>query len=227
MVNEYEILGQQVIGEMQQAEMRSVVGAAMADGFDFSSAIQAAAELSQKGVQAYQASQASDQAKKDQAGALARATTADASWASAEQMLDLARTSHDPARIAAAQALQASAQQGALAAGAGLISDTVAKRVAAAQDAAKKAAQDSLNNPNDAAKAALMRAWQKVAASAGIVPSGSSGGLTLSDAHGGRGGGGGPSFFTKHYAGIPGWGWLVGGAVTVTGIGLLIRAMRK
>lgn len=215
-MNAHEILGQQIVRD-------AILGDAAAGGFDLSSLVSAAAELSQKGVATYEANQASDKTKKDQTAALAKASTADAAWASAEQMLDLANQSHDPTRVAAASALQQSAQSQALAAGATLTADSVAKRVAATHDAAAKAAQDSLSNPSDASKAALMRGWQKVAGSAGASGSASS---ALALAHGGKGSSG-PSFFTKVHAGIPTWGWMVGGAVTVTGLALLIRALRK
>ena len=37
----------------------------------------------------------------------------------------------------------------------------------------------------------------------------------------------GKHFLTRYYAGVPGWGWLVGGGIAATGLILLIRAAVK
>lgn len=200
----YEILGRQIVNE--------VMGA---DAFDLSSLVSAAAELSQKGIATYEQHKAGEKTKAEQSAALAKAIAADAAWANAEQMVELTKGD------AAASALQASASQEAMSAGAGLSADSTSKRVAAANKAAKEAAQDSLAHPQDKGKSALMRAWQKVASRAAVSPMSDSGG-----GFHGKGSGGTSFFMTKH-AGIPTWGWLAGGAVVTTGLILLLRSKRK
>lgn len=196
-------------------------------GFDWSMLIPATAEIAQKGIQTYQAKeQAGKQSAEDKAK-LDKAIQADAAWANAEAVLDLANSAKDASKIAAAQTLQQSAYAQAMAAGAGLSPASAGKRTAADQQAASDAAQDALSNPKDLAKQAKMRAWQKVVAVASAAaqptPADQAAAAKYSREHGGGGG----SFLTKYHAGVPMWGWLVGGTVGVTGLGLLIRSLLK
>lgn len=203
-------------------DLEDIVGA-----FDWSSLISAASEAANTGVQ-YKASQdASAAANKTSAIALSKATAADANWANAEQQLDLATQSKDQSRIVPAQALQSQALQAALAAGAGLSAVDQGKRVIAAQGAAQTAATAALNSPGDTAKQSLSRAWQKVlatainpAAAGAMTGPGGKGGKA-----GGKGGAAGASWFTTVHGGLPGYAWLIGGAVTTTGLVLLLRAL--
>lgn len=220
----FELLGEQIVKEVDGGEE---IGA-----FDPTFLVNAAAGLAQGGVAAAQAKQAEDKTNKDSAAALSKSMTADASWADAETQLDLAQQSKDQTRIAAAQSLQSSTMMAALQAGQAVTGDAVAKRVQAAQDAQKKAAQDSLSNPKDGAKAARMRAWQKVAAAvvsgAGPVATQQAAAMSAaSDKHEHEGKGGSPSFFTKQVAGLPVWGWGVGLLTLGTGTFFLVRALRK
>jgi hypothetical protein len=224
MDNTYELLGDTIMSEVASHD-----GAVVGD-FDPSFIVNAAAGLATGGVKAAQDKSAADKASKDSTAAAAKSLNADAAWADAETQLDLANQSKNSTQIAAAQSLQSSTMMAALQAGTGLPADAVTKRVQAAQDAQRKAAQDSLSNPKDTAKAARMRAWQKVAAAVGgggaMMPSAGSapGGA---DSHGHHGSDDQPSFFTKHVAGLPVWGW--GLVITVVGAGtaLLVHKLRK
>jgi len=216
----YEILGRQIVNEL-------VGDAGKPGAFDPSFLINAAAEITERGVQYKQDQDAASKAAKDVAARTQRAITADAAWAGAEATLDLAQQSGNAQQIASAQALAQAAAASALASGVGLPQDAIDKRVAAAQDGAKKAAQDSLSAPSDAAKAAKMRAWQKVAISAASAPATPSPASTAMVPAGGgghmRAAGGGENIFTKSYGGVPGWGWALGGAGVLTGLILLLR----
>lgn len=204
-MNAYEILGRVPV-----KDIRDVVGA---NGFDMSALASMAAELSQRGAAAYEQHEASQKDTAAQSAGLARAIAADAAWANAEAVLEIASKSGDANRIAAATALQAGASSEAMNAGAGLDAGSTSRRMAAASQASKNAASESLANPADATKAAMMRGWQKVASRSALSPL--SGGAM-------RGGAGG-SFLTKVHAGIPMWGWLAGGAFVATGLVLLLR----
>lgn len=203
----------------------AAAAAAGATGFDWSNVIDAAAEGANQAVQ-YKASQDAQSASAaTSATSTAGAIAADANWANAEQQLDLAQQSKDAGRIQPAQALQSQAQMQAMAASSSLSADGQTKRAVAAQKAAGDAAQAALNSPKDAGKQAMSRAWQKV-----LMGSGTSAGAGASALakHGGKGGMPGMSggnWFTASHAGIPGWGWVVGGTVTATGVVLLIRAL--
>jgi len=194
-------------------------------GFDYGALISAAAEVSKEGVAAGQKKQADDKAAKDSAAAAQKSIAADANWANAEQQLDLAQQSKDAGKIAAAQTLQSNAMSAAVSAATGLSPDAAGKRVAAATAASTKAAQDSLANPKDAGKAAFMRAWQKVASAAtsGAAASGvSSTDIAKIKEQNSHGDG---NFLTKMHAGIPTWGWMVGGAGVALGVFLLVRSL--
>jgi len=216
-MSDYDVLGKQIVSELESAE---ILGASFG-GFDVASLFNAAGEIVNKGIDYKQSQDAAAKTKADQGTALAKAIAADAAWANAEQVLDIANQSKDANRIAAAQALQQSDSSEAMNAGTSQDSDSTSKRVEAAQNALNNASQNSVSNPNDKAKAALVRAWQKVVSRAAVAPSG--GGNPLSH----FGGSGGTSWFTKVHGGIPTWGWMAGGAVTLTGLILLIRALRK
>ncbi len=219
----FQMLGATIIKEAtgQSAHM---LGDASSP-FDLKSLISAASELSQKGVDYYQSNQADDKKKKDQAVFLGKAIAADAAWADAEQQLALVNP-RNAVQLAAAQALQQQASADAMNAGYGLDSDTVSKRVAAAQKAAKAAASDSMANPGNEQKAALMRAWQKVASRAAVSPSSggdSGGGGSL--AHGGHGTG--ASWLTKHWGPLPVYGWIGVGVGTIAVGALVVHMIRR
>ncbi len=223
----FEVLGEQIVGE---ATGRSFVGASgsgfgQSGGFDSSFLINAASELAQRGVNEYQSNEASNKSKSEVAAQLNKALAADANWASAEAMLELANQSHDPSRVAPAQALQMSAMNAAMSAGAGLPPDAVGKRVAAAQDAANKAAQDSLANPKDSLKAATMRGWQKVVSAA--ASSGGAAGAAALAKGGGKFGGGGGNWLTAKFGPMPVWGWGLTTIGVVVGGVLLVKALRR
>lgn len=222
----FQMLGDTIVKEATGRQSAHMLGDS--NPFDLTSLIDAASELSKKGVSAYESSQAADKKKKDQAVFLGKAIAADAAWADAEQQLALVQATamgtHDTSQLAAAQALQQQASADAMNAGYGLDSDTVSKRVAAAQKAAKAAAQDSLANPRNAAKAALSIAWQKVASRASVSPStggDSGGGLT----HGGHSTGG--NWLTKHWGPLPVYGWIGVGVGTIAVGALVVHMMRK
>jgi len=232
-MNPYEMIGRQVVGEYAQ----ELVGEA---GFDWSTLINAAAEAANKGVQYSEQKKVQQKATASSAQALASSIAADAAWASAEQQLDLATQSDDATRIEPATALASQAAAASISAGSGLSADAQGKRLAAAQKAAKDAAQAALSSPVPAkgttpspaaaAKAAASRAWQKVlasvsAAGAGGGDGGGGGGALSLRGH--KGGEGGGSWFTSVHAGLPTYAWIGGGAVAATALILIIRALRK
>lgn len=218
-MNAYEALGRQVVGQIEQ----EALGDAGAQAFNWGTLINAAAEAANQGV-AYAASKEAAQ-KAAAAGdvAAARAISADANWAAAEQQLELAQQSGNPAAIGPATALQSQAMQAAVAAGGALTPEGQAKRVEASQKAATAAARDALADPKNGAKQAISHAWQKVT-SAGAV---SAAGTGLALAHGGKGGAGGANWFTRSHAGLPTYAWLGGGALIGTGFILLLRALLR
>lgn len=215
-MNTHDMLSQRAL---QEAGV-SVCGDGFGD-FDPKFLIDTAAELSKRGVDTYQDDQKKQKDQAQVAMQLQKAIAADANWANAEAMLTLANESHNASQIAPAQALQSSAMSAAMSAGTGLPSDAVAKRVAAAQDAANKAAQDALANPSDALKQATMRGWQKVLAAAG------SSGTSLSPSGGGRGHVGGGNWLTKKWGPMPVWGWGVTTLGVVTAGVLVVKMLRK
>jgi hypothetical protein len=155
-------------------------------------------------------------------GELTKAISADANWASAEAMLDLANQGRDVARIAPAQALQSAAMSNAMSVGSGLPADAAAKRAAAAQEAANKAAQDALSNSKDTLKQATSRAWQKVAQA--VASGGGSSGGPL--AHfGGKGGGG--NWLTKQFGPMKTWQWGLTGVGVVVGAIVVVKLLRR
>lgn len=212
----FEILGQTIVNQATGRRVIGDGGFGSGSGFDSSFLINAASELAQRGVNTYEDEQKKQKAQADAQAQLAKAITADANWASAEAMLDLANQAKDPSRIAPAQALQSSAASKAASVGVGLPTDAVAKRVAAAQDAANKAAQDALASPKDTLKQATMRAWQKVAAQAGALSAG-----PLAPSGGTHGGGHHGNWLTKQWGPMPVWGWGLT-AVGVVGVGALV-----
>lgn len=201
------------------------IGADASPGFNWGTLITAAAEAANSGVTYAEQKKASEQSGRNSAAAAAKAIIADAAWASAEQQFDLATRSGDQGRIAPAQALQVHAAQAAQAAGSGLDVAGQIKRADAAQKALHDAASDALASPNDQAKAALSRAWQKVVAGTPSVAAGGGGGGAL--VHNKYGSTGGDSWFTRRYAGVPNYAWLIGGGVALTGLILLVRALLK
>jgi len=187
-----------------------------ADGLDAQFGVNAASELLSRGLATYDKQKASEEtaAKLDQAKA------ADVAWAEAEERLNLALQSKPPdaARVEAAQVLAQTMSQAAASTGMGLPPDATAKRCAAAQAAVAAAAKAAGKDPS---KLARVKAWQKVAAAC-------SSGTSLQPGAGAHHAPSSqPSFFTKVHAGLPTWGWMVGGAAILTGGVLLIRALRK
>lgn len=186
-------------------------------------ALSAAGELGQKGLQ-YQQSKNADASDKSK---LDKSIQADIAWANAEAVLDLAQQSKDATKIAAAQALQGGAFSTAVTTAQGLTSGSASKRTAAAQAAAATAAQDALQNSTDLAKQAKMRAWQKVAAVAGAGGQATPADLAAAkkDEKAKKGGGG--NFLTAYYGGLPVYGWAIGGLTITTGLVLLVRSLRS
>ncbi len=145
---------------------------------------------------------------------------ADAAWAGAEANLDLAVNSpvKDAQRISAAQVLVQSAKSKALSVGSGLPSTATQKRIDTVQSSAQRAAEESFSAPQDMAKAAKMRAWQKVSSAVSD--------LSLSPVIK-QSYGGGSSFLSQSYKGIPMWGWGLGGAAVLVGGIMFIKSMKK
>lgn len=243
-MNPYEAIGRQVVGEFMNE-----IGDEIGVDFNWGTLVSAAAEGANQGI-------AYDKAKKAEAAASAasdqaatRAIAADANWASSEQQLDLAQQAlaqamqdsakaKDPVatssaqaaiaaangRVAPAQALVSQAQGAAMSAGTGLPPDAQTKRVAAAAKAADSAAKAAVGDPTNGAKGALSRAWQKVMSAANAVstPAAVSEGQALA-----RRDGGGVSWLTAVHAGVPTYGWIIGGTAVGTALILIIRALRK
>ncbi len=222
-MNAFEVLGRQVVGEFEREVLGDAASSAAGGGFNWGTLINAAAEAANQGVK-YDADQkAQKKASADSAAALARAAAADAAWASAEQQLDLAQQSGDPGRIGPASALQSQAIQAAMAAGATLSADAQAVRAAAVRKAATAAAQAAVSSPKDTAKAALSRAWQKVAAGASFGGAGSDG--AISRVPSSYGDYGHESWFVKRHAGLPTYVWIGGGVTIGTGLILLLKSL--
>ena len=212
----YEILGRQIVNELEKKEL---VGA-----FDYSTLLDAASEVSKAGLKDYQDSQNAGKNQAATDAATSKAISADAGWAAAEASLTIAQAGGNSQQIASAQALESAAKMSSMQSGAGLPAAAQTARVTAAQNSAKQAAQASLSAPSDAAKSAQMKAWQLVAASV-ASPTGSVPGAPGAGPHGGHESGG--NFLTKKVGGMPVYGWVLGGGVAVTGIVLLIKALRK
>lgn len=220
-----EMMNRGVGPALDETEIQGI-GADASPGFNWGTLITAAAEAANQGVTYAETKKASEQAGRNASAAAAKAITADAAWASAEQQFDLATRSGDQGRIAPAQALQVHAAQAAQAAGAGLDVAGQMKRADAAQKALHDAASDALASPSDQAKASLSRAWQKVVAGTPSVAAGGSGGGGAL-VHNKYGGAGGDSWFTRKVGGVPTYAWLIGGGVALTGLILLVRALLK
>lgn len=219
----YSVLGDVIVKEATTGGP-FVVGAGGfgGGGFDSSFLINAAAELAQRGVNTYETGEAEKKSSAATAAQLTKAISADANWASAEAMLDLANQGRDVARIAPAQALQSAAMSNAMSVGSGLPADAAAKRAAAAQEAANKAAQDALSNSKDTLKQATSRAWQKVAQA--VASGGGSSGGPL--AHfGGKGGGG--NWLTKQFGPMKTWQWGLTGVGVVVGAIVVVKLLRR
>ncbi len=195
-------------------EVAEVLGA---QGFDTSFLLNAAGELAQRGVGEYQNRQAAQAA----AAQADKVVALDALWADAETMVDLIAATKpvDQNRLRLAQYAAQSAKTSAQGAASSLQSDGVSKRTAAAQSAAAAAAKAALDAPSDPAKQARATAWQRVAASiaGGLAPSVKP--LAISSR--------GQNFLQREYAGVPVWGWAVGGTVATVGVVMLFKALRK
>jgi hypothetical protein len=168
----------------------------------------ALSELAQKGAQAYDQSQAQKAQKAQSAVDIQKGIAADAALAHAYFELAIASSLKDTTKLAAAQALVDVAEPDARSAP---ISD---QRTQACSAALKKAAADANKSGADPTTTmAMVNAWKKVCAlNAAPLP----GGLpAISHEEG--------SFLTRKHAGIPTWGWGVGGLGVV---GLIYGAFR-
>ena len=218
-MNAYELLGQQMVSEVMGQTPPAK------PGFDAQFGINAAAELLSRGIATHENKEAAKKAAADSKSAGDRAIQADVAWANAEVMLETANLSKDPQKIAAAQFLVQNAQQTSMAATMGMPTDALARRISAANDAAKKAAEASYGSPANAGLKAAMNAWAKIAAAVSSFAAQQPGGaLALQQA--GQGGSF-LDFMKRKYGGVPVWGWTVGGAGAATGLILLVKSLRK
>lgn len=186
--------------------------------------LQAAGGLAQGGISIYEQHQAEQTA----AAAKQKATADEAAAARAAISADVTATLASARAQMAAQLKQASAAvdreaaqiaaQAQDEAGAGLTSAASKQRVDAARAALSTAAKKAQASPKDVYLVCLMRAWTATLNKAGNRQIASTTNLTPGA------GQGGPSWFTRPVLGpVPGWGVLAGGAVTATGLGLLLR----
>ena len=213
----YELLGQQMVNEVMGADAPPAK-----PGFDAQFGINAAAELLSRGIATHENKEAAKKAAADTKAAGDRAIQADVAWANAEVMLETASNQKDPQKIMAAQMLAQSAQQAALSAGIGMPTEALARRISAANDAAKKAAEASYAASSNPGLKAAMNAWAKVAAAVSTQAAQSAAGnqaLILAS--------GGGNFLTKKYGPLPLWGWGVAGLGTATVLGLVVKMLRK
>lgn len=219
---DYEILG--------RSHGASAIGAATPDApkagsFNWGTLIDAGAEAAQQGINYKQQQDAAAANAGAQAVKATKAIAADVAWANAEVQLAMAQKAGNAQAVTAAQNIASTMANASASTGAGLTGDAADKRIAAAQDAANKAAQASLAAPNDMTAAARMQAWQKVLAgvmaggsgTTALVPS--SGPMPKYEAKGGN-------VFTKKLGGVPVWGWTAA-AVGVTGVVVMLLRRRK
>ncbi len=190
-------------------------------GLDYGGLAQGLANVAATGIQQQQQEAAQNKVKADSAAAVQRSISADAAWASAEAMLEVA-TKSDPSAVAADTVSRDLARGDANKAAAALQSDGIAKRCSAAQDSLRSAAIVASRSPKDPTAQARFHAWQTIAnACGGGVSGGSSdAGTDTGDGHKGKKmeeTEGGESWIVAKHAGLPGWGW-IGVGVGVTGL---------
>ncbi len=197
-----------------------VLGDEPKKGFDPTMLVNLAAEAANRGIDYAEQKKAGEQAAADKAKAegadrekLERAKVADQALASALTTLDLSKQSKDEQKIVAAQAVADVAASAAASAGAGLSYDALAKRTDAVTAAMKKAADESLSSPKDVRKAARLRAWQQVAQR---VAAAAPAAQPMGAPSGGFG-----EWLTRRHAGVPTWGWGLGG-LTLSGLATAI-----
>lgn len=206
----YDILGEQVVGEMAQPI-----------GFDWGALVNATAGVIKTGVEQKQAGDAEKKAKSDSDAAVAKAINADAQWQNAEANLELAQK--DAVAKAAATIQRNRWYAEATTAGAALQGDGILKRCKAANDAMSNAMSAASAAPKDIAKQAKLHAWQKVVSACEAVPKPATDSgdkpadtaLVKTESSG--------SWITAKKAGLPVWGW---GLVGVGGLGALILVIR-
>lgn len=198
--DELEILGNQIAYEMLGASV------------DPPLVISSISEVANTGARAYETQQAKDRAEANAKAQLEKAIAADAEWATAEAVLEVAKKSGDAQRISAAQIPAQIAQQSASMAGQGLTPETVRKRVENAQKNASMAIASS-----DSTKFERAAAWQKVANAASLGSFGFGGGVPQGQSASL------PGFLTRKYAGVPVWGWAIGVVIAGAGAYLLLR----
>jgi hypothetical protein len=224
---EFDVIGRQALAELLGD---SAPAGGSSGGLDATFLSNAAAELLNRGVQTEQNKKTAQASSKNDADTLSKAQSADGNWAAALVALDQAQQGKDAQAISAATVLSQSAQSQVLTVGTGLSDAGKKKRLQSAQDNAQRAASDSLNSPSDKVKMAKMKAWQQVASTVAALAGGAAalpgmpGADSAIDKHGGGHGG---SFLTRNYAGVPAWGWGVGGAGILTGLIMLIRHFKK
>ncbi len=245
---DFDLLGDQLLQE---------IGADPApSSFDPSFLVNMAAELTNRGVSAYQSSEAQKNTAAEvaskaasaialdnaatQADYIAMLSAAQAASAQSTALVDSSKSDAAAAAVASAEMDRMAADQAiaeAVAAGAGMPAESTTKRLKAAQDAvttATKAAQAANSAATKAStdltkrSAAQAAAFKVKAAQAtvsriasGAVKPGSNVAMVSATSHSGS------SFLTKVHAGIPTWGWMAGGTLTLTGLGLLIRSLLK
>lgn len=223
-MNAYDVLGQHVIGE-DEAERTAfnLLGAGFGSesGFNADFLINAASEVTKRGVATYQESEAAKKSAAEIEAQTQQTIAADRAWANAEVELELAQQAKSPARVSAAQALVSSASSEAMSAGIGLPPAAVKKRAAAINEGIKLAANAVLSDPKNTTRQAYVRAWRKIASEVAAASVSSSGG-------GGAkfGGGGAGNFLTKMAGPLPVWGWGVAAVAALAGV-VLIAKMRK
>lgn len=213
MTNNYEVLGDQVLGDLIGTEL---VGEGDSGGLSAQYGISAAAELLSRGIKTYEDKQAAEKKRAEDAKKLDEAVRADVAWANAETTLEQA----DASAKEAARVVAQTAMQRALAAGAGLSPELQKERAHRVQSAAMQAAEKATKSPGNKSLQAAMRAWQRVAATvatgAPLAPYSPEAAAAAAASTG--------NFFTRQYGGVPVWGWAAGGAVVLTGLVLGIRA---
>ncbi len=221
----YDILGEQVLGEIAAGGARPVVGTDEV-GVDYGALVSAAANIAQTGIAQDKAKKDeakakadAEKAKSDSAVAVSKSISADAEWANAEANAELAAP--DASAGAAARIMRDSAKSNALAAGAVLQGDGIAKRCKAAHDTLVKVAEAATASPKDIAKLAKFHGWQKVTEACGAPPATPTDTPEAVVKHAGG------SWITAKHAGLPVYGWGLVGVGSLTALMLIIRSMRK
>lgn len=194
-----------------EAELMGADAGAGGGGLDTSFAVSALSELATRGVKTYEDTEAKKKAQQADAAALSNITALDLQYANACADKAVAK----PAEVAAKQSVvdQVSAAQNALAVK--LSANAATKRVEAASDAARKAADAWSAKPGDKRLEALSKCWNDVVTKASMQAANSGASPQALE----KAKGGGPSFLERKVGPLPVWGW---GLVAVGGTGALI-----